>query len=231
MFAAIGLAAALTMVQDVWPGLPVAQSPKPTEAPVSARPSGVTLDQPTNEGEGPWTSYQVPPPPPGFTLVPPVPPPPAWQTAPRVASPDDPYAGFAQVVPPPPPGFRPVSELSDAEILAAALRVPAGWEHVEPNGWLWKGFNDETLLLTQSARQANHIWARYEYKSQREGLRSTRVLIEADCAGWRMRQAQFTSFSRANLQGLVDSNDGVSPWSAAAPGTFGETILEAACGE
>jgi hypothetical protein len=231
MFAAMGLAAALVGAEAVWPVQPVAQSPRPTEAPANTRPPGVALDGPTNQGEGPWTKYQVPPLPPGFTLDPPQSPPEPWLNDPIVGSPEDPYAGFSRVAPPPPPGFRPVSELSDAELLAALYRLPAGWEHAEPNGWLWKGFNEETLLLTQSARQANHIWVRYEYKSQREGLRSTRALIEADCTGWRTRQAQFTSFSRANLQGLVDSNDWVLPWSAAAPGTFGETILKAACGE
>jgi hypothetical protein len=115
--------------------------------------------------------------------------------------------------------------------LAALSRLPAGWEHVEPNGWLWKSGNDETLLLTQAARQANHIWARYESKSASEGLRSSRALIEVDCSGWRTRQVQSASFSRANFQGLVESSDSVSSWSAAAPDTFGEAILKAACGE
>lgn len=229
MIAAIGLAVALTMTQDVWPGQPVAQSPLPPEAQVSSLPPGFTLDTPTNEGEGPWTKYQDPPLPPGLTFDPP--PPPAWQTSPVAGSPEDPYAGFARAVPPAPPGFRIVSELSDAELLAATYRVPSGWEHVVPNGWLWRSYNDQTLVLTQSARQPNHIWARYELKSEQHGLRSVRVLVEVDCAGWRTVNVQSASFSRANLEGLVASSNSIRSWSAAGPDTFGEAILKAACGE
>lgn len=230
MIAAIGLALALTMTQDVRPGQPVAQSPKPTDAPGNEMPPAYAPDEPMTDGEGPWTGYQKDPLlPPGLTFDPP--PPPAWQTAPGGGSPEDPYAGIARGVLPVPPGFRLVSELSDAELLAHLYRVPAGWEHVEPNGWRWRGRNDETLLLAQPARQPQHIWVRYEHKSEQEGVRSIRHLIEVDCANWRTRQAQSTSFSRSNLVGLLATIDSLSPWSAAAPDTFGEMILEAACGE
>ncbi len=218
-----------------WETLPPAQDPVPAGrllGNASVLPPGFTLEEPTNEGAGPWTEYQVPSPPipPGFTLEPPTSPAePWWLNDPVVGSAEDPYAGIAQVVPPPPPGFRPVSEFSDAELLGAL--IGPGWEGVRPDGWKLMSRSSEVLTFYRSARQPRHIWFRVEYSDVASEYRSARSLNEVDCAGGRLRIVSLSTFSLPNLEGSHEGFDETQSWDYVAPDTHGETMLQAACGE
>lgn len=124
----------------------------------------------------------------------------------------------------------PESRITDAEILAARRVVYGpGFEHVEADGWNFTDSGTTMLVFTQPARQPRHIWSRWEKKTLGDGVRSSRRLDEVDCAGWRMRTVQITTFSEANLDGYLDSLDEPLEWSSPAPGTLGESLLEAAC--
>jgi hypothetical protein len=212
--------------------LPPAQDPIPASrllGNASALPPGFILEEPTNEAVGPWTKYQVPPLPPGFTLDPPTSPAEPWLNDPIVGSAEDPYAGIAQEVPPPPPGFRPVSELSDAELLQALLGP--GWEGVRPDGWTLISRSSEVLTFFRPARQPRHIWLRVEYSDDASDARSVRSLNEVDCAGGRLRIVSLSTFRLSNLEGPHEGLNEIQSWDYVAPGTHGEALLQTACGE
>jgi hypothetical protein len=109
--------------------------------------------------------------------------------------------------------------------------LPPGWEHVVPDGWVWLDHSDRWLLFARSAHQTNHIWVRIENKVQIDGVLSTRTLFEVDCTGRRLRSVQHSMFSRANLADITETFDAPWVWTAAPPGTLGESVVVAACDE
>jgi hypothetical protein len=234
MFAAMGLAAALFGADAVWPRQPVAQSPRPTEAPSSAQPVSITFVEPVGEGGGPWTKYQVPPPPitPGLSTTPPGQSSSRWTITPAprpgADSPEDAHAEF-RGTPPRPPEVRALSEYSDAELLEALLGP--GWEGVRPDGWTLMSRSSELLTFHRPARQPRHIWFRVEYSDVASDYRSARSLNEVDCAGGRLRIVSLSTFSLPNLEGPHEGFNEIQSWDYVAPDTHGETMLKAVCGE
>lgn len=221
-----------------WETLPPAQDPVPAGrllGNASVLPPGFKLEEPTNEGVGPWTEYQLPSPPipPGFSTTPPVQSSSRWTITPAprpgADSPVDPYAGISQVVPPPPPGFRPVSEYSDAELFEALFGP--GWEGVRPHGWKLISRSSEMLMFSRPARQPRHIWLRVEYSDNASESRSVRSLNEFDCAGGRLRIVSVSTFRLSNLEGPHEGLNEIQSWDYVAPGTHGDALLQTACGE
>ena len=143
-----------------------------------------------------------------------------------------PFAGMAASVqvPPPPPGFRIVEQ--EPEWPGQLARLAPPFDYIDIGDWTSRGVGGtELTLLTQAARQPNHIWVRWEYLAPSNGVRSARDLVEVDCETWRTRIVQHTTFSRANLAGLIQTVDVPQTWSAQAPGTLGELVLETACAD
>lgn len=217
--------------------LPPAQDPIPASrlmGNASVLPPGFTLDEPANQGAGPWTRYQVPSPsvPPGLSTTPPEQSSSRWTITPAprpgADSPEDAHSGFAGT-PPPPPGFRTISEFSDAERLEASLGP--GWEGVRPDGWTLISRSSEMLMFSRPARQPQHIWLRVEYSDNASESRSVRSLNEFDCAGGRLRIVSLSTFRLSNLEGPHEGLNEIQSWDYVAPGTHGEALLQTACGE
>jgi hypothetical protein len=143
----------------------------------------------------------------------------------------DPYAGIATPVqiPPPPPGYRLIED--GTEWPGRLIQLAPPFDYIEIEDWTSLGGGTEVMVLTRTARQPRHIWARWEHLVPVNEVRSVRTLVEADCAGWRSRTVQQSTFSRPNLEGLIETVDTLRPWSAAAPATLGEAVLAAACDE
>ena len=110
------------------------------------------------------------------------------------------------------------------------VALPEPWDHIQVQEWTYIGRSNDQRMVTffRPARQSGKIWIRYEYLS---GVpRSTRTLAELDCEGWRTRNVQTTLFAEANLSG-PGSDGRPTTWTDAAPGTFGEKVLEYGCGD
>ena len=126
----------------------------------------------------------------------------------------------------------PAPQMTEEEtrvLFAKMLLFGPDFLHVEINGWTFAGRGEDALAFTQPARQARHIWTRWELKVPNNGIRSWRSLYEFDCTGWRLRDVQLNNFSEANLEGLLDSSDRPTAWSSPPPGTLAEKVLETAC--
>jgi hypothetical protein len=94
-------------------------------------------------------------------------------------------------------------------------------------------FDPATLRKTANGRR---VWFMSSHDSPKTHLgitfRSSRELIEYDCAGERSRLLQQELFSGLRLEGesvYSPTSDKPGPWSFIAPGTFSEARFTAVC--
>lgn len=139
--------------------------------------------------------------------------------------------------PPPPPGFIPVpqgsdfSQMSDLELTMLAGLPDDAPKTIELGNWSYAGrsTNAAVYMFIRGAQREGMIWVRYEYTAPSAPSRSSRLLVEADCAGRRTRTLQSTGFVAPNLQGDAVPAYPIQSWEFSAPETFASLQLEAAC--
>ena len=111
------------------------------------------------------------------------------------------------------------------------VELPVPWEHIEIGDWTYLGESTEqdVILLVQPGRQSGQVWVRYEYLPSDQRALSSRALLALDCEGWRTQTLQPIYYTENNMTG--ERASGLNgQWLYAAPGTFGESILEFGCG-
>jgi hypothetical protein len=116
-------------------------------------------------------------------------------------------------------------------VLALIFALQANWWDALPRkGWTVVGGDDAVAIFIQPGPRPSLHWQRFERRTADLGVRSSRVLVEVDCAGGRSRYIQDTYFSQPNLEGsVVDTSNTIGDWSYVEPGTLGEGFLRAAC--
>ena len=92
-------------------------------------------------------------------------------------------------------------------------------------------FDPETVRKTPNGRRA---WTMYDYKqpqpSRSGSYRSSRQADEFDCAGERSRFLQGSAFSgQMGAGSVVNYDNSPDVWELIAPGSVGETQLQAIC--
>jgi hypothetical protein len=117
--------------------------------------------------------------------------------------------------------------------IGQVVRLEAPWDHVEIGGWTFSAdaADSSLIMLTRPAMQRGKLWVRFEYRDDAEGaLRSSRILVELDCAQGRTRILQGAAYVQSNLRGRP-TDIGAGNWSYAAPDTLAEFQLEDGCGD
>lgn len=106
---------------------------------------------------------------------------------------------------------------------------------VEPGEWTFIAVSSlgDSVSLARPGNQRGRVWIRTEFETTTatRPYRSSRALVELDCAEWRTRTLQFSTFALNNLNGEAGPAGGPWSWEFAAPDTFADQYLIYGCGD
>jgi hypothetical protein len=112
-------------------------------------------------------------------------------------------------------------------------QLPPGWGFIQTQGWTLRGSagssGDGVLYFTMPASQQMHIWARYEWKTVKDGMGSSRELLQVECNTRRTRIVSEQFFGRNNLEDMFFSGDDIQNWISPVPRSLGAIPLQVLC--
>lgn len=116
-------------------------------------------------------------------------------------------------------------------VLYALLLQTAVWSGLVDDDWTYRGESTETVVYTRADPRNDHrLWVRLEYAPEPNAMyRSSRSLVEADCADGRLRSLQTTGFTEPNLAGRSGPDESGGEWFYPGPRTINGAVLDLIC--
>ena len=97
-----------------------------------------------------------------------------------------------------------------------------GWTHAAKD-------SDGTTVMMLRPASGGRVWARWEVDGVENGPPSRAELYQVDCAAQTFQRLQGTAYRRRNLEGSTTHIPPTYRVEYPIPGSFGETIVAAAC--